>query len=309
MAYTLSELKDVQNQIILGNDPAYKLQAQPPQTPENATASGERNLIRVQWAPVEGVNGYRVAVMTNLNLEAPDVGLFVVNGTKSREFVYNTASNALTRYFAVQSFIGSEFSEFGSIVSATSVPSNSLLSSNTTRQTKTGTTEAVMLTCTISGGTLGANDGVSFIAAGQSSGSSSSASTTRIRWGGLGGTQVALVSDTRALTSNWRIEGHLFNRNSTSAQIVEAISWQHNALQANDITTDTLDTSSDRTLVVTGDNVNAGDSVHVDLFLVEKISTVADSAPPSAPSSPPSSSEPPSFDPSDPTRLTGESEF
>lgn len=95
---------------------------QPPSpVPTAPVVTGQQGLLRVQWITVPGSDGYDVAIMTSPNLAAPDVNIVRVMGDKNREFVYPTGNVAITRYFAVRSFIGGFFSDWTIPVSGTSV--------------------------------------------------------------------------------------------------------------------------------------------------------------------------------------------
>lgn len=94
---------------------------QPPSTPTGLTVTGQQGLIRVQWSPVNNVEGYDVAVSTNGNLAAPDINIARVPGSKNREYVYSTGNVAITRYFAVRSFVGEVYSAWSAPVTGLSV--------------------------------------------------------------------------------------------------------------------------------------------------------------------------------------------
>ena len=102
--------------------PTKLLYSQPPPIPTGVVANGQQGLIRVQWAPLtSGVYGYDVAVMTTANLDAPDVDIARIMGPKTREYAYPTGNVAITRYFAVRSFIGGSFSPWSPVVTGLSV--------------------------------------------------------------------------------------------------------------------------------------------------------------------------------------------
>lgn len=93
----------------------------PTPVPTAPIVTGQQGLLRVQWITVAGSDGYDVAIMSTPNLDAPDINIVRVPGEKNREFVYPTGNVALTRYFAVRSFIGGFFSPWTVPVSGTSV--------------------------------------------------------------------------------------------------------------------------------------------------------------------------------------------
>jgi len=93
----------------------------PPIIPTAPQVTGAQGLIRIQWATVDGVEGYDIAIMTTPNLANPDVNIQRVMGEKSREFVYSTGNVAITRYFSVRTFLSGYFSDWCPPVSGTSV--------------------------------------------------------------------------------------------------------------------------------------------------------------------------------------------
>ena len=92
----------------------------PPVIPTAPTVTGQQGLLRVQWVTVLGVEGYDVAIMASPNLAAPDINIVRVVGEKNREYTYVTGNVAITRYFAVRSYIGGYFSAWSQMVSGTS---------------------------------------------------------------------------------------------------------------------------------------------------------------------------------------------
>lgn len=93
----------------------------PPPVPGGVAATGQQGIIRIQWASIANVDGYDVAIMTTQNLANPDVNIARCMGAKCREYVYPMGNSATLRYFAVRSFLSDIFSDWSSIVSATSV--------------------------------------------------------------------------------------------------------------------------------------------------------------------------------------------
>lgn len=83
-------------------------------------ATGKEGFFIVQWAPVAGVTGYRIAVMTDKELDTPNIGIFTAYGEKTARFDYLVGNIALTRNFAVQAFHDSDFGVWSAIKSATS---------------------------------------------------------------------------------------------------------------------------------------------------------------------------------------------
>ena len=264
--------------------PLPKVVGDKPVIPVNVTATGERNLIRIQWAPDSANDGYRVAVMTDQNLENPNVGMFVVAGGKALEYVYPTGNNALTRFFAVQAFIEGEFSEFSSVVSATSVKfTDSILFLKNTRTSDTDVTFA------LPANTLSADGGVEIIAAGVTAGSTAT-KTMSLKWGS---TEVALCDYPSSSNGNWLLHGFVNNRGATNAQICTGFGLIENAVDHITLNTDTVDTTASVDIIL-DITVNASDDIHIDYMLVRQVeSDTVDSTPSSPPVNPPPSIEPP----------------
>ena len=267
-----------------------------PTTPLNVKATGERMLIRVQWAEASDVDGYRVAVMTNQNLANPDIGLFTVEGAKQREFVYNTGNNALTRFFAVQSFLGGAFSEFSPVVSSisTRTSNNDSGAVTTASQTTLNATETVTRTLAFPGNTIGVNDGVLLTVWASIVMNGATNVTVRLRFGGLTG--VVLFSQIYTADGSFRPGmTHLFNRNATNSQIFCVG-------DTGAPTAASQDTAVAQDFVITG-QVNVGTDTAVltthlmDSLLVRGASSSGDTVPPTPPSSPPGSGEPPEYSP------------
>lgn len=101
--------------------PSKLIYEQPAPIPTGTVVTGQQGLLRVQWTPNPGVDGYDVAIMTSPNLAGPDINIVRVMGPKSREFAYASGNSAITRYFAVRSFVGGSYSAWSPIVSGTSV--------------------------------------------------------------------------------------------------------------------------------------------------------------------------------------------
>lgn len=100
--------------------PTKLLVGQPLQKVINVQATGKEGFFIIQWAPQTAVQGYRIAVMTDNNLDKPNIGIFVAYGSVAARYDYNVGNIALTRQFAVQSFREDEFGPWSAIVSATS---------------------------------------------------------------------------------------------------------------------------------------------------------------------------------------------
>jgi len=77
----------------------------PPQTPENMIILAIIQGFRIQWSKVDGVDGYRIAVMDDNNLETPK-RIIEVTGQNTLEYEWYVGDVAITRQFSVQSYKG-----------------------------------------------------------------------------------------------------------------------------------------------------------------------------------------------------------
>lgn len=102
------------------------LQSIKPRPPDFVRALGLKFGFRVQWAQVDGCDGYRVAMMTTQNLAAPDYLSPLIEGSTTLNWEWFIGDVAAARQFTVQSFKRTPtgeilFSEFRyPLVSATS---------------------------------------------------------------------------------------------------------------------------------------------------------------------------------------------
>jgi hypothetical protein len=102
------------------------LQSIKPRPPDFVRALGLKFGFRVQWAQVDGCDGYRVAMMTTQNLAAPDYLSPLIEGSTTLNWEWFIGDVAAVRQFTVQSFKRTPtgeilFSEFRyPLVSATS---------------------------------------------------------------------------------------------------------------------------------------------------------------------------------------------
>ena len=118
MTKTLADIRQTDNiRLAL---PTRFIVDEPPDKPDTMVVHGQQGLIRVQWSPVLGVDGYDVAVMTDQNLGAPDINIERQMGDKNREFSYQTGNASITRYFSVRAFKSGYFSDWLSPVAGTS---------------------------------------------------------------------------------------------------------------------------------------------------------------------------------------------
>ena len=82
--------------------------------------TGKEGFFIIQWAPITGMTGYRIAVMTDKELDTPNVGIFCAYGEKSARYDYLVGNVVLTRNFAVQAFRDADFGPWSAIKTATS---------------------------------------------------------------------------------------------------------------------------------------------------------------------------------------------
>ena len=94
--YTLRELQDKLN--VLDPLPVR------PVAPAKVTALGLKLAARIQWSRVEGVSGYRVAVMSTNNLHQPNELSPLLDGDETLSYVWYAGDVAVARQFTVQSF-------------------------------------------------------------------------------------------------------------------------------------------------------------------------------------------------------------
>ena len=112
-------LNDIRSaDLMLNHPPVEAAKFDPPATPPSVSVEGKQGGFIIYWSVVQGVDGYRIAVMSSPNLKTPDRGTFTVNSSTTTRFLYPVAN--ITRYFAVQSFRGGSVSVWSSMVSATS---------------------------------------------------------------------------------------------------------------------------------------------------------------------------------------------
>ena len=100
-AYTLRDLQRIQTE---NARTEFNLLPELPKPPDTTKATGLKFGMRVEWSQVTGVDGYRVAVMTNNNLAAPDKLSPLLEGETTLEWVFFTGDVAIARQFTVQSF-------------------------------------------------------------------------------------------------------------------------------------------------------------------------------------------------------------
>lgn len=100
--------------------PTKPIVTEPVPIPGSVKATGKEGFIRVQWARVADATGYRIAIMTDKELDTPNIGIATNIGSSYTYFDYLTGNIALTINFAVQAFRDQDYGKFCTIVSATS---------------------------------------------------------------------------------------------------------------------------------------------------------------------------------------------
>ena len=75
-----------------------------PFTPESLKVTGLKFGFRIEWSPVIGVDGYRVAMTTTNNLSSPDKLSPLIEGDTTLEYAWFVGDVAITRQFSVQSY-------------------------------------------------------------------------------------------------------------------------------------------------------------------------------------------------------------
>ena len=123
VGFTLDELQKLQEERFRTEINVLPSKPLPPQFQK---ATGLKFGYRVEWAQVNGIDGYRVAVTSDNNLNAPQRMSPLIEGETTLEWTYFVGDQALARQFAVQSYkrsVNGEliFSEFRyPLVTATS---------------------------------------------------------------------------------------------------------------------------------------------------------------------------------------------
>ena len=82
----------------------YNLLPTMPTAPAKVSASGLKFGYRIQWPRVDGVSGYRVAMMSANNLESPQGLSPLIWGEETQEHTWFYGDTTLVRQFTVQSF-------------------------------------------------------------------------------------------------------------------------------------------------------------------------------------------------------------
>lgn len=88
-------------------------------TVSSVQITGKEGFFIVQWAPMAGMTGYRIAVMTDKELDTPNIGIFTAWGEKSSRYDYLVGNIVLTRNFAVQAFRDVDSGPWSAIKTAT----------------------------------------------------------------------------------------------------------------------------------------------------------------------------------------------
>jgi len=60
----------------------------PVPTVSSVQITGKEGFFIIQWSPISGVTGYRIAVMTDKELDTPNVGIFYAYGERSARYDY-----------------------------------------------------------------------------------------------------------------------------------------------------------------------------------------------------------------------------
>ena len=109
VVHSLEELKRLQDEILHTYlTPIPEL----PQAPAKVTATGLKLGFRIQWPKVDGVSGYRVAMMSANNLVAPQALSSLIWGEDTQNHEWFYGDTTLVRQFSIQSFKVSTTGEF-----------------------------------------------------------------------------------------------------------------------------------------------------------------------------------------------------
>jgi hypothetical protein len=100
-----------------------------------------------------------------------------------------------------------------------------------------------------------------------SNNNSGNAKTTRIRFGGIGGT----AYHAPAPTTNTTVDAHaiILNRNSESSQCGMQSSGSRYSQSGSALATSAVDTSAETTIVITGQLANGTDNMRLEYYFVE----------------------------------------
>lgn len=142
-----------------------QLLSTPPLPPVTVTVTARNLGVLVQWSKVSGSDGYNILISDTGDMGHPSEQVSVP-GQNSVSYFYNTGHTTVTRFFAVQSYKGSRYSSYSSIVSTstTQAVAGSQFPANTTFDDTPEVTIATV-TLTTTGGTLFVIGSVSFYCA------------------------------------------------------------------------------------------------------------------------------------------------
>lgn len=134
--------------------------------------------------------------------------------------------------------------------------------------TPADTSEDVVATCTVPANAMGANGQLQVVARFTTAGAGGNR-TPAIRWGGAAGTIIQTIALGTTNTA-FEVSGTIANRNATNSQVMSG-AWISKASGAgiNTVnTTDTLDTTSSRDIVISCQKANAGDTCTLEHYRV-----------------------------------------
>jgi hypothetical protein len=115
--------------------------------------------------------------------------------------------------------------------------------------------------------TLGLNDGFKITAWGQVTGTNDS-KVIRLKFGTSGWATIAF---TAGQTGDWKFVAEVFNNASFSSQRRSAFSYGNVVMQEHDQSTSAEDTTTDKSIFVTGDLAHVSDTITCDGIIVEKL--------------------------------------
>jgi hypothetical protein len=126
------------------------------------------------------------------------------------------------------------------------------------------TTEAILGTCTIPAGVMGANGSVSVNAV-FSNNNSGNNKTFRVRFGGIGGTLYAQTAQSTNISTKL-INVIISNRNATNSQVGFATAAAFGSTAA--VVTGAIDTTAAVDIVLTGQLANSADNAALESYVV-----------------------------------------
>lgn len=254
-----------------------------PLAPDNISVTASKRGFRVQWSQVEDVDGYRVVVIDDQDLDEPNL-IIERTGDSTLEYFYYVGNIAITRFFAVQSFIEDESSEFTTLTSATTtIDVPNLLNSNFNENSHTGdTNEATLISFAMPGNTIDNNDCIRIRAWGTAT-SSGNSKTIRLKFGG---TTIGTTAGTTSLL-DWSINAIVAGKDANDDLQSSNYVMNHTTSTDTEVDFPSEDITGSITILLTAQLTNAGETIFSNGWMIEKLEgDTAEATPPTPPSPP-----------------------